>query len=77
MPQRGAAAPGWFCKVVNKVIKSLDNVAFYLEDLIVFDADPSAHVAAIRSRCERSCKHNYKLSPSKATIGATDAEFLF
>ena len=36
---------GWFVKVINQVIKGLDRVAAYLDDVIVFDADPSLHVA--------------------------------
>ena len=48
MPQRSSAAPGWFVKVVNEVIKGLDRVAAYLDDGIVFDADPSRHVANMK-----------------------------
>ncbi len=76
MPQGSAAAPGWFCKVVNEVIKNLENVASYLDDLIVFDADPAAHIATMRNLFKRLRKHNLKLSPPKATIGATEADFL-
>ncbi|CAB1097394.1 unnamed protein product [Ectocarpus sp. CCAP 1310/34] len=76
MPQGSAAAPGWFFKVVNEVIKNLRGVASYLADLIVFDATPAAHVATIRSLFERLRTHSLKLTPPKATIGATEAEFL-
>ena len=48
----------------------------YLDDVIVFDFDPVAHVRTIRSLFERLRKHNIKLSPSKARLGATDANFL-
>ncbi|CAB1100851.1 unnamed protein product [Ectocarpus sp. CCAP 1310/34] len=76
MPQGSAAAPGWYCKVVNEVIKNLRGVASYLDDLIVFDATLAAHVATIRSLFERLRTHNLKLTPPNATIGATEAEFL-
>ena len=75
MPQGSSAAPGWFVKVINEVIKGLDRFAAYLDDTIVFDADPSLHVANMKFFL-RLRKHNIKLSPSKATIGATDADFL-
>ena len=42
----------------------------------VFDSDPIAHVQTIRSLFERLREHNLKLSPSKARLGATDANFL-
>ena len=44
MPQGSSAFPGWFVKVNNEVIKGLQRVAAYLDDMIVVDPD------AIRSR---------------------------
>ena len=76
MPQGSSASPGWFVKVINEVIKGLTQVAAYLDDVIVFDSDPVTHVRTIRSLFERLRKHNLKLSPSKARLGATDANFL-
>ncbi|CAB1117590.1 unnamed protein product [Ectocarpus sp. CCAP 1310/34] len=43
MPQGSSAAPGWFRKVVNEVIKNLQGVASYLDDLIVFDDTPYSY----------------------------------
>ncbi|CAB1107289.1 unnamed protein product [Ectocarpus sp. CCAP 1310/34] len=62
MPQGSSAAPGWFCK--------------YLDDLIVFDDTPATHVGTMRACFERLRTHNLKLTPPKATIGATEADFL-
>ena len=76
MPQGSSAAPGWFVKVINGVIKDLVNVADYLVNVIVFDSDPSAHVLTITGLFKRLRKHTLKLSPSNAKIGATDADFL-
>ena len=76
MPQGSSASPGWFVKVINEVIKGLKQVAAYLDDVIVFDSDPITHVQTIRSLFERLREHNLKLSPSKARLGATDANFL-
>ena len=76
MLQRSSASPRWFVKVVNEVIMNLEQVAAYLEDVIVFDSNPTAHVKTIRALFERLRKHNIKFSPSKARLGATDAVFL-
>ena len=76
MPHRSSAALGWFITVINEVIKCLDRVASYLDDVIVFDAVPSLHVTNMRDFFLRLRKHSLKLSPSKATIGVTDADFL-
>ena len=47
MSQGSNAAPGWFVKVINEVIKGLANMAAYLDDVIVFDSDPSTHVLSL------------------------------
>ena len=61
--------------MINEVIKGLANVAAYLDDVIVFDPDPSAHVPTITGPFKQLRKHNLKRSPSKAKIGATVADF--
>ena len=53
MPQGSSASPGWFVKATNEVIKGLNKVSAYLDDVIVLDSDPIAHVQAIRSLFER------------------------
>ena len=75
MPQASRASPGWFDKVFNEVIKGLEQVAAYLDDVIVFDSDPTAHVKTMRTLFERLRRQNLKFSPSKARLGATDADF--
>ena len=47
MPQGGNASPGWFVKVINEVIKGLAQVAAYLDDVMIFDSDPAAHIKRI------------------------------
>ena len=76
MPQGSGSLPGRFVKVINEIFKDLKQEAAYLDDVIVFDSDPVAHVPTIRSLFERLRMHNLKLSPSKARLGATDANFL-
>ena len=61
--------------MINEVIKDLNQVAANL-DVIVFDSDPVAHVQTIHALFERLRKHNLKLSPAKALLGATVANFL-
>ena len=76
MPQGSSASLGWFVKVIHEVIKGLAEVAAHLDVVIVLDSDPTAHVKTVRALFERLRKHNLKLSPSKARLGATDATFL-
>ena len=76
MPQGSNAAPGWFVKVINEVTRGLERVVAYLDDVIVFDAGPSDHIPTIRAFFQRLRQYNLKLSPSKARLGATNADFL-
>ena len=76
MPQASSAAPGWFVKVINEVIKGLANVAAYLDDVIVFDPDLSTHVLNMKELFKQLRNHSLELSLSKAKIGATDAVLL-
>ena len=76
MTQGISASPGWLVKVINEAIKDFQQVAAHLDDVILLDSDPIAHVQTIQSLFERLRKHNLKLSPSKARLGATDANFL-
>lgn len=76
MPQDSNAAPGRFVKVISEVIKNLDRVAAYLDDVVVFYPDPMAHVANIRPLVERLRNHKLELSPAKVKLSAADADFL-
>ena len=76
MPQGSSVSPGWFVKVINEIIKGLKRIAAYLDDIIVFDPDPTDHVANIRALFGRLRNHHLKLSPSKAKTGATADDFL-
>ena len=60
----------------QEAIKDFKQVAAHLDDVILFDSDPIAHVQTIQSLFERLRKHNLKRSPSEARLGATDANFL-
>ena len=76
MPQGSSASPGWYVKMINEVIKDLNQVAAYLHAIVVLVFNPIVHIQTIRSLFGHLRKHTLKLSPSKARLGATDANFL-
>ena len=76
MPQGSRAAPGGLVKIINMVIKGLERVAAYLDDVIVYDRGPTAHTNNTRVLFKRLQKYNVKLFPAYAKIGATKADFL-
>ncbi|CAB1111484.1 unnamed protein product [Ectocarpus sp. CCAP 1310/34] len=67
-----SVAPSWFTMVINEVVKGLDLVLAYVEDVIVFDADPVHYVANIPLFLERLRECNLKLSPFKSRVGAKE-----
>ncbi|CAB1110070.1 unnamed protein product [Ectocarpus sp. CCAP 1310/34] len=72
MPQGSSVAPSWFTMVINEVVKGLDHVLAYLDDVIVFDADPGHRVANIRLFLERLRQYSLELSPLKSRLGAEE-----
>ena len=48
----------------------------YLDAVIVFDSDPTVHIKTVRALLLHLHKHNLMFSPSKARLGATDANCL-
>lgn len=43
MACHSSVAPGWFVNDMSEVTESLDSVAAYLDDVITFGTDPTAH----------------------------------
>ena len=76
MPQGDAGAPAWFVSVLRLVTNGLDNIRMYLDDTIVSNDSPIAHVATLATFLARLRLHNLKLSPIKTRIGAARGEFL-
>ena len=76
MPQGANASPSWFVKVINRVVHGLDRVLAYLDDVICFDEEPLGHVLNMIEFFKRLRQYNLKLSPGKARVGATHANFL-
>ena len=49
-----------FVKVINEIIRGLDNVLVCLDDVIVHDLSPAEHVGTISALFERLRKYNLK-----------------
>lgn len=80
MSKGSSASPGWLVKVIgeviNEVIKSLERVTVYLDDIIVFDCIRIAHTANIGALFARLRKYNHIFPPEKAKRGAITADCL-
>ncbi|CAM9575887.1 unnamed protein product, partial [Sphacelaria rigidula] len=76
MPQGAATAPGCFQCLMQRVTEGLEHIIMYLDDVIAFDASPTAHTRTLREFPSRLRTRDLKLSPSKARLGAADLDFL-
>ncbi|CAB1102179.1 unnamed protein product [Ectocarpus sp. CCAP 1310/34] len=76
MPQGANASPSWFIKVINRVVHGLERALAYLDEVICFDEEPLGHVLNMIGSFKRLRQYNPKLSPGKARVGATHANFL-
>ena len=75
-PRAINASSRWFAKAINEFIRGLEQVAAYLDDVLVFGSDSTAHVKTIRALFDRLRKRNLKLSHWKPRLSATDADSL-
>ncbi|CAB1099790.1 unnamed protein product [Ectocarpus sp. CCAP 1310/34] len=76
MPMDASQSSGWWMKVINAVIKNLEGVDEYLDNVVLYDKTPADHVRTMRAFLQRLRKHRLKLSPPKVTIGTTHPAFL-
>ena len=76
MPERSSASRRCLVKLINEDIKGLEQVTAYLDNVIIFDSDPTAHVKTMRTLFVRLRKHDLNVSTSKARLWATDTEFM-
>ncbi|CAB1107122.1 unnamed protein product [Ectocarpus sp. CCAP 1310/34] len=76
MPMGASQSSGRWMKVINEVIKNLEGVDPYLDDVVLYDKTPADHIRTMRAFLQRLPKHKLKLSPPKATIGTTHSAFL-
>ena len=76
MPQGCAGSPANFQSLMAIVCDGLERIQVYLDDVIVPSATAADHVGQRTELFLRFAKHDLKLSPKKAHIGAAEVTFL-
>lgn len=61
---------------INRVLNGPDQVFSYLDGIMEFDSDLFSYVRSTRLFFEYLRPSNLNLSPSKATVGTMDGDFL-
>ncbi|VDP95190.1 unnamed protein product [Echinostoma caproni] len=67
---------GLFQSAIDSVIKGLDGVLAYQDDVLVFGLNKKEHDARLTQLLERFAARNVAIKPSKCVFGVSELEFL-
>ena len=71
-----SGAPNHFNKIVMSMLKGLDNVLFYFDDICIFSESWDAHIKSVRNVFGALRENGFTLKPSKLEVGFTNVKFL-
>jgi transposase InsO family protein len=71
-----ASAPGAFQRLIELVMKGLDQVVVYIDDVIIHSATHEEHLQRLDEVLTRLAKHNLKANLKKCSFGATETMYL-
>ena len=71
-----ASAPGAFQRLIELVMKGLDQVVVYIDDVIIHSATHEEHLQRLDEVLTRLSKHNLKANLKKCAFGATETMYL-
>ena len=65
-----------FQRFMDEVVRDLDFVYNYIDDILVASASPEKHVTYLRLQFERFQKFLVRINPGKCVFGASSLTFL-
>ena len=69
-------SPAAFQRLLDFVIRGLDDCRVYLDDLVIFSDSHSAHLNTIREVLSRFRKYNLKCRPKKVQVATAEINYL-
>lgn len=76
MPFGLVTAPASFSRLMRKLLKDMENIDNFIDDIIVFTVTVENHLQVVRELLERLRGANLTASPSKCSIGYASLECL-
>ena len=55
----------FMARVMEKVLRGIDNAKCYIDDILVFTKDKEEHKLVLREICRRLSKHKLRVNPEK------------
>ncbi|XP_055866617.1 uncharacterized protein LOC129922855 isoform X1 [Biomphalaria glabrata] len=71
-----SGAPNHFNKIVKRMLRGLENVLFYFDDICIFSEDWDRHIESVRNVFSALRKNGFTLKPAKLDVGFTNVKFL-
>lgn len=75
-PQGAASAPGHFTRLMALVLRGLERVQPFIDDVIVHSGSVDQHLEDLEGLFSRLSEHGIKLAPKKVHIGCKNVKFL-
>ncbi len=61
---------------METVVKNIDNVIVYIDDLLVHSASHEEHIATLNKVLQRLVTHNIKINLQKCVFGSKEVSYL-
>ena len=75
-PQGAAGAPGHFTRLMEMVLRGLERVQPFIDDIIAHSTSVKQHLSDLRKLFQRLAEHGMKLAPAKVHVGCEHVKFL-
>ena len=76
LPYGVSSSPAIFQRIMNNMLKGIDNVCVYLDDILISGADSNAHSATVNRVLAVLSKHGVRLRQEKCKFGVSQVTYL-
>jgi hypothetical protein len=71
-----ASAPSAFQRLIEQVVKGIDNVVVYIDDLIIHSRTHEDHLKTLDAVLTRLASHNLRVNLKKCVFGSSETSYL-
>ncbi|MFN9940759.1 MAG: reverse transcriptase domain-containing protein, partial [bacterium] len=68
--------PASFQRLMETVVKNIENVIVYIDDLLVHSASHEEHIATLSKVLQHLVTHNIKINLQKCVFGSKEVSYL-
>ena len=75
-PMGLTGSPASFCRLMDLILKDLEKVIAYVDDVLIHDNNHEEHIRRVESVLQRFSKNNVRLNPDKCVFAAREVQYL-